>query len=46
MRNGSLPLDRLLGPGEVRERVVAAGGVLGPSGGDVDDGQGAAELAP
>lgn len=38
-------LDQCLGFGEVRERVVAAGGVLGPSGGDVDHGQGAAELA-
>lgn len=45
MRNGIRPLDRLLGLGEVHERVVATGGVLGPSGRDVDDGQGAAELA-
>lgn len=38
-------LDHGLGLGEVAVRVVAGGRVLGPSGGEVDHGQGAAELA-
>lgn len=38
-------LDHGLGLGEVPVRVVPGGSVLGPSGGEVDDGQGAAELS-
>lgn len=38
-------LDHGLGLGEVAVRVVAGGRVLGPSGGEVDHGRGAAELA-
>lgn len=38
-------LDHGLGLGEVAVRVVAGGRVLGPSGGEVVHGQGAAELA-